>query len=144
MPEEYAEFGDGIPRPVVAHVKHEAEGGFVVDELVVGRHAGQVQDGATVSVFTIRYPSGASGAVLYSTLDEAREAARQEARHEGSESGSTTTSTTSGASRDARRDDARPRLLGVREALSPASCPLSSSGVGSVRMQPLSNRNLVC
>ncbi|MGE5274086.1 MAG: hypothetical protein ACM3QU_10085 [Verrucomicrobiota bacterium] len=75
--------GDGFQRPVVAQVEHEAEGGFVVDELVIGRHAAEVQDGATFSRFTIRYPSGVSGASLYETVDEAREAARQEMRGPG-------------------------------------------------------------
>ena len=55
----------------------------MVDELVIGRHAGQVQDGSEVSVFTIRYPGGVSGATLYETLEEAREAARQEMRGPG-------------------------------------------------------------
>jgi hypothetical protein len=83
MPAETIDLGDGIQRPVVAQVEHEADGGFVVDELVIERDAGQVQDGAALSVFTIRYPSGVSGASLYDTLEEAREAARQEMRGPG-------------------------------------------------------------
>jgi hypothetical protein len=82
-PEGYVDFGDGIERPVFAKVEHKADGGFVVDELVTGRHPNQVQDGETVSVFTIRYPSGVSGATLYETLEEAREVARQEMRGPG-------------------------------------------------------------
>jgi hypothetical protein len=76
---EYADLGDGIQRPVVARIEHDADGGFVIQELVIGRHAGQVQDGKTLSMFTFRYPSGAEGVNLYSTLEDAREAARQEA-----------------------------------------------------------------
>ena len=82
-PRQTIDLGDGIDRPVVARVEHEADGGFVVDELIIGRHAGQIQDGSEVSVFTIRYPGGVSGASQYNTLDEAREAARQEMRGPG-------------------------------------------------------------
>ena len=82
-PEGHIDLGDGIQRPIVAEVEHEADGGFVIDELVIGRHAEQIQDGATESWFMIRYPSGVSGATLYDTLDEAREAARQEMRGPG-------------------------------------------------------------
>ena len=73
------DFGDGIQRPVVRTIRQAVEGGYTVEEIVVGRYAGQVQDGTTLSVFVIEYPSGARGAQLYPTLAEALAETREDA-----------------------------------------------------------------
>ncbi len=70
-PPPFINTGDGHERPIVRIDEHHAENGFAIIEYVVGRHAGQAQDGATMSMYVIRRPSGEYGASLHPSYDEA-------------------------------------------------------------------------
>jgi len=69
--EEMFDTGEGIERPLVATIEHPV-GPHMVTEYVVGRHADQIEDYATLSVFSVTFWGTTPEGILYPSMEWAR------------------------------------------------------------------------